>query len=210
MDGVIVDSLHYHFLAWQHKFRELGGEVSEHSVLLHEGRNSREILPLLLEETNTSLSEDSYEAFIEEKRNYYRSIVKIQHYEGAFDVVREVCKRGFRTALVTASALRNMQNSIGEEERELFDFIITGDEIPRAKPNPDPYLTAMNHLGLSPEDCVVVENAPLGIQSAKNAGMFCVAVETTLGEEYLTGADVIVRKLTEILDLEQLKNTKSL
>lgn len=55
MDGVIVDSLHYHYLAWDKMFREHGGRVEEHTVLLHEGRNSREILPILMEETKVQI-----------------------------------------------------------------------------------------------------------------------------------------------------------
>ncbi len=205
LDGVIVDTLHFHYLAWKHMFGKRGGkEVSEHSILLHEGRNSREILPLLMEETGVYIPEGEREKFIEEKRAYYRSIVEVGHYEGAFEVIDVLRRRGFKVALVTACALKNMQHSLDDEQQAHFDFIITGDEVPRAKPFPDPYLTAAHQLRLHPAECVVVENAPLGIQSAKNAGMFCVAVETTLGREYLGMADVIVGEIRELLQLELL------
>ncbi len=201
MDGVIVDSLHYHYLAWAHMFKELHHEVSEHTVLLHEGRASREILPLLLEEAGVSLPDHEHERFIERKREYYRSIVEVAYFPNAFEVIATLRERRYRIALVTASALRNMQASIPEERRSFFDFIVTGDEVKNAKPDPEPYLTAMRHLGLTPKECVVVENAPLGIASAKNAGMTCVAVETTLSREYLTGADYIIHKLDELPEL---------
>jgi beta-phosphoglucomutase len=201
LDGVIVDTLHYHYLAWDKMFSELGGSVSEHSVLLHEGRASREILPLLLQEAGVSLATDLHHDFIERKRAYYRSIVRIGYYPKAFDVIDTLRTRGYKTALVTATALRNMENTLSPDQRAHFDFIITGDEVPRAKPYPDPYLIAARQLGIDPGACVVVENAPLGIESAKNAGMFCIAIETTLSKEYLQHADLIIHAITDLLEI---------
>lgn len=205
LDGVLIDTLHYHYLAWKHMFEKRGGSVSEHTVLLHEGRNSREILPILMKETGISIPADQQEEFIETKRAYYRSIVQVKHYPGAFAVIDTLKKRGYRIALVTACALENMRHSINNEQREQFDFILTGDEVPRAKPFPDPYLLAANRLKIRPEKCMVVENAPLGIKAAKNAGMYCVAIETTLGKEYLSSADCILHNIDELPNLALLQ-----
>jgi beta-phosphoglucomutase len=205
LDGVIVDTLHYHYLAWKHKFEELGGTVSEHTILLHEGRNSREILPILMKEAGVTIPVSKQEDFIEQKRNYYRSIVQVVQYPGAFKVIDELKERGCQIALVTACALKNMQHSINAEQQTHFDFIITGDEVPRAKPFPDPYLAAARQLRLEPKKCAVVENAPLGIEAAKNAGMYCIAVQTTLGKEYLTGADCIIQNIEDLLTLPILQ-----
>ena len=132
LDGVIVDTLHYHYLAWKYMFeKEGGGTVSEHSVLLHEGRSSREILPILMKEAGIVIPEERQAAFIEEKRAYYRTIAQVKEYPGAFDVIGELRRRGFRTALVTACALKNMQHSLSSEKQGRFDFIITGDEVVR-------------------------------------------------------------------------------
>jgi len=83
LDGVIVDTLHFHFLAWHEMFHRLGGEVQELTVLLHEGRSSREILPLLIEEAGIEIPEEQRHDFIETKRAYYRSIVDVQFYPEA-------------------------------------------------------------------------------------------------------------------------------
>jgi beta-phosphoglucomutase len=205
LDGVIVDTLHYHFLAWNHMFGKYGGSVSEKTVLLHEGRNSREILPILIQEAGISIPEEDQARFIEEKRAYYRTIVQVTQYEGAFEAIDELKSRGFKVALVTACALKNMQHSLNSEQQAHFDFIITGDEVPRAKPFPDPYLTAARQLKLDPQQCAVVENAPLGVESAKNAGMYCIAIETTLGKEYLQSADCILQNIGEVVNLPLLK-----
>ncbi|HTS19347.1 MAG TPA: HAD family phosphatase [Verrucomicrobiae bacterium] len=210
LDGVIVDTLHYHYLAWRHMFGKLGGTpVSERTVLLHEGRNSREILPILMKETGVTIPDAQQAAFIEEKRAYFRTIVRVTQYPGAFDTIDQLRRRGFKVALVTACALKNMQHNLNREQQAHFDFIITGDEVPRAKPFPDPYLTAARQLGLRPDECVVVENAPLGIESARNAGMYCVAVETTLGKEYLTAANLVLQKVTDLLTLPILNRDSS-
>ncbi len=205
LDGIIVDTLHFHYLAWKRMFAKLGGTVSEHTILLHEGRNSREILPILMKEAGLTIPTDKQEAFIEEKRTYYRSIARPRHYPGAFGVIDELKRRGFKTALVTACALQNMKHSLDDSQQAHFDFIITGDEVPRAKPFPDPYLAAARHLQLEPGQCAVVENAPLGIEAARKAGMYCIAVETTLGKEYLGSADCILQSIEELLMLPLLK-----
>jgi beta-phosphoglucomutase len=198
LDGVIVDTLHFHYLAWKHMFEKRGGSVSEHTVLLHEGRKSREILPILMNEAGVTIPPEQQDQFIEEKRAYYRSIVQVRQYPLAFDVIDELKNRGLKVALVTACALKNMQHSLNSEKQAYFNFIITGDEIPRAKPFPDPYLAAARQLGVAPAKCIVVENAPLGIESARNAGMYCVAIETTLGREYLASADCILGNISEL------------
>jgi len=206
LDGVIVDTLHYHYLAWKHMFERHGGTVREHTVLLHEGRNSREILPILMQESGVHIPAELQAPFIEEKRAYYRSIVRVQQYPKAFSVIKELRERGYKTGLVTACALKNMQHTLSAEQQAHFDFIVTGDEVSRAKPFPDSYLLAARQLGLTPEQCLVVENAPLGIEAARKAGMVCVAIETTLGREYLTSADCILQSIGELPNLTLLKS----
>lgn len=201
LDGVIIDTLHYHYLAWKHMFGRYGGEVSEHTVLLHEGRSSREIMPILMKEAGVFIPEEGQDRFIEEKRAYYRSIVKVRQYPKAFETIDILRRRGFKVALVTACARDNMRHSLDESDQARFDFIITGDEVPRAKPFPDPFLAAAEYLGLSPSECMVVENAPLGIEAARQAGMYCVAIETTLGKEYLEGADCVLESIAQLADL---------
>jgi haloacid dehalogenase superfamily, subfamily IA, variant 3 with third motif having DD or ED len=198
LDGVIVDTLHFHFLAWQEMFRRWGGEVQELTVLLHEGRSSREILPLLIEEAGIEIPEDQRHDFIETKRAYYRSIVDVQFYPEAKESLLKLHKWGYTLALVTACAKKNMNHALSENELKLFDVIITGDDIPRAKPNPDPYEIARKKLGLEKDECLVVENAPLGIESGKNAGIKVAAIATTLPKEYLKGADYYLNTLKDI------------
>ena len=82
--------------------------------------------------------------------------------------------------------------------KDLFATIVTGEMVKLGKPHPAPYLKAAELLKLEPEQCLVVENAPLGIKSAKAAGMFCLAITTSLPKSYLKRADIIVDRLEEI------------
>jgi beta-phosphoglucomutase len=198
LDGVIVDSLHYHYLAWDHMFKEIGGSVTEESIFLSEGMNSFEILPLFLKKFNVELPVEKHKEFIEDKRNYFRQIVKLKYYPNAFETIETLRDRGYTMALVTACARKNMEKSIDAEHQKLFEFIISGDEVARSKPNPDPYLIAQKTLGLEVSECVAIENAPLGVESVKNAGMICIAVESTLGRQYLQKADFIINEIQEL------------
>ncbi|MCJ7812085.1 HAD family hydrolase, partial [bacterium] len=107
--------------------------------------------------------------------------------------------------IVTACAQKTMLKSLSEDKRRLFDLIQTGDDVPRAKPNPDPYDMARKKFKLQKDQCLVVENAPLGIASAKKAGMLCVAVETTLSKLYLSEADFIISNIRELLNIPLLQ-----
>jgi beta-phosphoglucomutase-like phosphatase (HAD superfamily) len=89
----------------------------------------------------------------------------------------------------------------------IFDVIVSGEDVKNGKPDPEPYEKAIAKLGLSKDECLVVENAPLGIESAKNAGVFCVGVPTYLDKTKLHEADIIVKNHAELIDyLTGLRN----
>ena len=79
-----------------------------------------------------------------------------------------------------------------------FSAIVTSDDVENTKPYPEPYLKGLSMLGLHKDETLVIENAPLGIKSAKSAGIQVIAIETTLGKEYLKEADQIVNSFSEI------------
>ena len=81
---------------------------------------------------------------------------------------------------------------------EWFEAVITGDDVTHKKPDPQIYRLAGERLGLPPERCVVIEDAPVGVQAAQAAGMRCVAVLSSAPREVLTGADLIVESLEEV------------
>ncbi|MBE9571056.1 MAG: HAD family phosphatase, partial [Proteobacteria bacterium] len=86
------------------------------------------------------------------------------------------------------------------EIKSYMDHTVTGDQVSRRKPFPDPFLAALSALGQNPEACLVVENAPAGIMAAKAAALHCVALTTTLSEEHLSEADAVLSSHAELSD----------
>jgi beta-phosphoglucomutase len=76
--------------------------------------------------------------------------------------------------------------------------IVTGNDVKHGKPHPEPYLTSLKNLKMKPSDAVVIENAPFGIRSAKEAGLRCLALETSLPREYLREADAVYSSIKDL------------
>jgi beta-phosphoglucomutase-like phosphatase (HAD superfamily) len=100
--------------------------------------------------------------------------------------------------MVTGSSRRSLESVLTQEQSRWFDVIITADDVVRGKPAPDPFLSAAQALHAAPETCLVVENAPFGIQAASAAGCFVVALGTTLTKADLSQANRIVRDHAEL------------
>ncbi len=141
---------------------------------------------------------------VEQKRELYRKLAAghIQMYPGVKNTMDLLRDNGIKLALVSGSnriSVTKVLDEIGMTGK--FDAVVTGADTERGKPYPDPYLKRMNMLGIPGENSVVVENAPLGIKSAKAAGVdYVIAVTTTLPESYLREADDIMPSFTDIED----------
>lgn len=199
MDGVIVDSMPYHFLAWYEALRPYGVRVSCFDVYAKEGeRWSKSLKDFLKKEgiipTKKLLSEIfSFRQKIFKK--YFRRFI----FKDAECVLRIMKQRGYLLALVTGTPDYEVERILPQKLYRIFDNIVAGNNVKKGKPHPEPYLKAAKMLKVNPNECVVVENAPYGIESAKRAGMYCVAVSTSLPKEFLKKADLVVSRLREIV-----------
>ena len=200
MDGVILDSMPWHVKAWQEAFREFGLVVPEEALYLHEGAIEAETSRKIFEDQGVSPSEELFRAVLKRQRELFRK--KYQRFVRPFpevpDLLSDLRKEGHRLALVTSSHQEILEAILPESLKRLFHFILTGDLVRRRKPHPEPYLKAQEALGVSPKESVVVENAPAGIKAAKAAGLFCVALTTTLPEKHLREADLILPSHREL------------
>ena len=168
-------------------------------IRLREGEKADTTLEYAAKEHGLELNPDDQHKFIESKRSRYRKNAPDRMVDGAVVVLKSLRHMGIKTAMVTGSIRRNLDHSVPEHERDLFDAIITSDLCRQGKPHPEPYLRAAEALDISPEHCMAVENAPLGIQSAVAAGMFTLAITSTLPVEYLQDADRIIGDLADVL-----------
>lgn len=199
MDGVIIDSMPYHFLAWYEALRPLGIRVSCFDVYSKEGEDWRKTLKEFLERARIEPTEKALSGIFRRRKKIFRKNFKLFIFKGAKEVLVCLKKKGYLLGLVTGTPSKEVKRILPASIYGLFDCIVAGDEVKRGKPHPEPYLRAAELMSVTPSECVVVENAPFGVESAKAAGMFCVAVTTGLTMEYLKGADVIVDNLADMI-----------
>lgn len=199
-DGVIANTLTYHVQAWQQVFAAHGVKILAEDVCLLEGQLAEDIGRQLAEQKGVSLSENTLKEMVRHKRAIYNQITQAMVYPAARRLIDYLKANSIKIALVTGALRPNVETVTGKEFLTKFDAIIAGNEVARTKPHPDPYLLAAQKLDVLPQHCLVIENAPLGIRSAKLAEMFCVALKTTIqNETQLHEADLIVNDMADLL-----------
>lgn len=200
MDGVIVDGMHYHVEAWQEVLKkDLKAQVSDEHIYLTEGYRGLDFIRYILAELGLNLTQRQQEELYLHKVEIFNQIFKIESIPGATETVRFLYQMGIPLALVTGTERDIAENVLRKLQiRDCFASIISGEDVEEGKPSPLPYLTAAARLGAAKENILVVENAPLGIQSSIAAGIPCVAILSNLKAENLLGAGRIFRDHTEL------------
>ena len=130
---------------------------------------------------------------------------------GVLKIINELKSLGFMLAVGSSGPSENVELLLDTLQiKHNFDVVITAKEVQKGKPEPDVFLIAAKALNVAPENCIVIEDAPVGIQAAKAAGMNCIALTTTHVKEELNGAQIISKNLTEISinDIINLFNKK--
>ncbi len=189
MDGTVLDSMPVHLLTWQQALAPLGIDLTAADLYPLEGVPTEPTAQRLTEKfLGRPCSAEEARRLAETKRALFLQTFQPTFVPGMVPLLHDLRGRGYRLGLVTGSARRVVEESLTPAVAGLFDVIISGDQVARGKPNPEPYRLAAERLGFPPAECLAVENAPLGIQSAKGAGMACVALETTLPADQLAAA----------------------
>src|SRR5574344_391382 len=170
LDGVIVDTAKYHYIAWRELASELGFDFSTKDNERLKGVSRMASLEILLEVgkiTNIS-DEQKQEMAARKNANYVTLISNMKPDEvlpGAEDFLRELRKNGIKIALGSAS--KNAMTILNRLHlTELFDAIIDGTKVSKAKPDPEVFLKGAEALGMKPQECVVFEDAEAGINAA--------------------------------------------
>jgi beta-phosphoglucomutase len=200
MDGVLIDSMPYHFIAWYEALRPYGVRVSCFDVYAKEGERWERTLVDLLSRKGINPTARLLKEIFRKRQLIFKHYFKRFIFQGAEELLRSVKRGGFTLGLVTGTPINEIRRILPRSIRSLFDCVISGDQVKKGKPHPEPYLTAAKRLQVKPKECLVIENAPFGIISAQKAGMFCIAVTTSLPKEYLN-ADLVVDSLSEVQSL---------
>jgi len=198
MDGVIVDSMPYHYLAWYETLRPLGIRVSILDVYSREGERWDKSVRDFIRQARIKPSASMMRGIFKQRQKIFRHYFKRTIFEGVEKFLSCLKDNGYTLGLVTGTPMTEVKKILPLKLKRVFDVMVTGEMVKLGKPHPAPYLKAAELLGLKPKECLVVENAPLGVASAKSAGMSCIAISTSLPKEYLKKADIVVDKLEEI------------
>jgi beta-phosphoglucomutase family hydrolase len=181
MDGTIVDNMAFHTKSWITFFEQRGMTIdAEEFFRTTAGRQGKEIIRAHMGE---HLQDDEVRALNLEKETVYRELYGPHRKTvDGFDALIERAKaEGVILAVATAAPNANIEFTLdGLDLRRHFDIVVGAADVARGKPNPDGFLLAAERCGVSPENCIVFEDAPLGVEAARRAGMRCVVLTTTL------------------------------
>jgi len=205
LDGVIVDTAKYHFLAWKRLANEINIPFTESDNERLKGVSRMASLNIILSLSNCQILEDEKVRLATKKNNWYVDyITKMGPTEilpGALEFIQSAKKKKIKIALGSASknamTILNRLNIL-----HYFDAIISGNEVENAKPNPEVFLKGAQALGLRPKECMVFEDAVAGVQAAKNGHMKCIGIGP---KEILGDADLVADGL-HMLSVEEALN----
>ncbi len=181
MDGTIVDNMAFHTRAWIAFFERRGQRIdADEFFRATAGRQGHEIIRAHL---GAHLDDDAVRALNEEKELVYRELYGPHRKTiGGFDaLIARAGQEGVALAVATAAPNGNIVFTLdGLDLRRHFDAVVGAADVARGKPHPDVFLAAAERCGVAPEHCIVFEDAPLGVEAARRAGMRAVVLTTTL------------------------------
>ncbi len=198
-DGVLVDSLPYHIDAWVQLGRREHLPITPEFIHATFGMTNPSIFARLL---GGDVDPAKIERYGQIKEECYRDLAsgKITLMDGVRPLIETLGDRGFKLAIGSSGVLPNLRMTVRECGLEgRFAAIASLEDISRGKPDPEVFLVAAKKTGVDPNRGVVFEDAPVGIQAAKAAGMLAVGVTTTVPGDtlYDAGADLVVNTLAQ-------------
>lgn len=205
MDGVLVNTEKYHFMAWQRLTETLGFTIDEKFNENLKGVSRSVCVDLILKHGGLTKTQEEKNALAAQKNEWFLEFVKTEVtpanvYPGVLDFLHSLKSKGYKTAVGSAS--KNTMLLLNKLEIiQYFDAIVDGNMIEKAKPNPEVFLKGAELLNVRPCECVVFEDAYSGVEAAKNGGMYCIGVGSP---EVLSKADFCIRTFME-MNVERLK-----
>ena len=198
LDGVIVDTAHYHFLAWKRLAGELGFELTQGDNERLKGVSRMESLNILLELGGVVASEEERAQMANKKNDWFKDYVEQmlpeEIFPGVKQLIRDLKSNGVRVGLASSSKNAKTVIQVLHIESE-FDAVVDGTMIINSKPHPEIFLLTAQLLGVPPEYCLVFEDAEAGIEAALRAGMKCVGVGN---DQLLRNAHKVVAKTAQL------------
>ena len=198
-DGVVIDSSAQHEKSWELLAVEIGKPLPAGHFKKGFGKKNRVIIPEIL---GWSQNPEEIDRLGDRKEELYRELVRqggMRILPGARELLAKLKTSGIPRAIASSTSRANLDSIFASTGlNELFDAVVSAEDVVNGKPAPDVFLKAASLLGVPPEKCVVFEDALFGIEAAQRAGMKVVAVATTNALDLLRHADRAVESLDEI------------
>ena len=180
MDGVLYDSMPNHASSWAKVMNSYGFDMTLQEAYMHEGRKGDETIEIISGREGKEVLPEERKQIYREKIKVFNSCPAVIPMKGSVELLNKVTEKGLFAMLVTGSGQPSLLDRLNNDFPDIFvrEKIVSSFDVERGKPNPEPYLTAMKKGMLKPDEAIVVENAPLGVESANKAGLFVIAVNT--------------------------------
>lgn len=197
-DGVLADTMQDMYTAWSfalNVYKKV--KLSKTFFFLLEGMPAQGMSEKLVNKYN--IDKGIINDIIKQKDDYYFKNNKFKINGKTMRIVNYLKQRGVLTAIVSGAPRRRIYKMISPSILSKFDSVVTSDDVRRGKPDPESFLKAVKKLKVRKKNTIVIENAPLGVESAKKAGIYCIAVESTLQKKYLLKADKVLKDFDDVL-----------
>lgn len=199
-DGVIIDSEIDAFEHFRKSLVEKGIDITLDELLKYIGKSSLTITTELFKKNN--IKQDP-EKFLTERRNSgnYYEVSELKVMPGLIEFLESLKKNNKKTAVVSSTSSRSVVTALNRLSLiKYFDAIICGDMVKETKPSPEGYLKAAKFLNVKPDECVVIEDSPIGILAGKNAGMKVIGFKGSSYKQDTSNADIEITSYNEIKD----------
>ena len=181
MDGVLFDSMKNHAAAWQEAMKRYGMNMSREEAYLHEGRTGTGTINIVSQrERGHQATEQEVKEIYQTKSDIFNSLPKAEPMPGAYGLLQKIKAGGLIPMVVTGSGQLSLLDKLKHYYPDVFkrELMVTAFDVKYGKPNPEPYLMALQKAGIAANEAIVVENAPLGVHAGVAAGIFTVALNT--------------------------------
>lgn len=197
IDGVLVDSAAAHFQSWQRLAQEHGGKVTEEEFNRTFGQQNRDIIPMLFGQ----VSDARLNQLADRKEQIYRDLIRGEPpiVPGAVELVHDLHDAGARLAVGSSGPRENIELVLDAMDvRGRIRVVVSGDDVTRGKPDPQVFTMAADRLDVPASRCVVIEDAPAGVEAARAAGALAVAVLIYHPASAFGPADRLVQCLADL------------
>lgn len=206
MDGVLFNSMPYHADAWYKTMKAHGLHLSKEEAYMHEGRTGAGTINIICQrQLGRDATAEEIERIYYEKSIEFNKNPEAERMPGAWELLQKIKAEGIIPTVVTGSGQRSLLDRLEHNFPGMFrqELMVTAFDVKHGKPNPEPYLMALEKGGLKADEAIVIENAPLGVEAGHKAGIFTIAVNTgPLDGQVLldAGADMLFPSMQALCD----------